>query len=58
MTYFYCDFRDEDKQDCRNLVLSILSHSVKSLLRHSRIFTEHGKGTQKPSDETLTKCLI
>ncbi len=25
---------------------------------HSRIFAEHDKGTEKPSDDTLTKCLI
>jgi hypothetical protein len=62
MTYFYCDFRDEDKQNCRNLLLSIISQlSTRSnfccdIL--SRIFAEHDKGTQKPSDETLTKCLI
>jgi hypothetical protein len=61
-TYFYCDFRDEDKQNCHNLVLSIVSQlCTQSNLccdTLSRIFEEHGKGTQKPSDETLTKCLI
>jgi len=25
LAYFYCDFRDEEKQNCRHLVLSILS---------------------------------
>jgi hypothetical protein len=62
MTYFYCDFRDEDKQNCRNLVLSIISQlcTQSNLCCDilSPIFSEHGKGTQKPSDETLTKCLI
>ena len=62
ITYFYCDFRDEDKQNCRNLVLSIISQlCTQSNLccdTLSPIFAEHGKGTQKPSDETLTKCLI
>jgi hypothetical protein len=62
MTYFYCDFRDEDKQNCRNLLLSIISQLCNQpnlcCDTHSRIFAEHGKGTQKPSDETLTKCLI
>ncbi len=62
MTYFYCDFRDEDKQNCRNIVLSIISQlCTQSNLccdTLSHIFAEHGKGTQKPSDEILTKCLI
>jgi hypothetical protein len=62
ITYFYCDFRDEDKQNCRNLVLSIISQlcTQSNLCSDtlSRIYAEHGKGTQKPSDETLTKCLI
>ena len=62
MTYFYCDFRDEDKQNCRNLLLSIISQlSTRSNLccdTLSRIYAEHDKGAQKPSDETLTKCLI
>ena len=62
MTYFYCDFRDEDKQNCRNLVLSIISQlCAQSNLccdTLSRIFSEHDDGARKPSDETLTKCLI
>ena len=61
-TYFYCDFRDEDKQNCRHLILSVISQlCTQSNLccdTLSRIFVEHGKGTQKPSDETLAKCLI
>ena len=61
MAYFYCDFRDEDKQTCRNLLLSILSQ----LWDQSdlccdilvRIYLAHDKGKQKPSDDTLSKCL-
>jgi hypothetical protein len=59
--YFYCDFRDEDKQNCRNLVLSIISQlCAQSNLccdTLSRIYLAHDKGARKPSDETLTKCL-
>ena len=62
MTYFYCDFRDEDKQNCRNIVLSIVSQlCTQSNLccdTLSRFFLEHDKGTLKPSDETLINCLI
>ena len=61
MAYFYCDFRDEDKQNCRNLVLSIISQlcAQSNLCCDilSRIYLAHGKGARKPSDETLTKCL-
>jgi hypothetical protein len=61
VAYFYCDFRDENKQNCRNLVLSIISqlcaqsHLCCDIL--SRIYLAHDKGVRKPSDETLTKCL-
>ena len=61
MAYFYCDFRDEDKQNCRNLVLSIISQlCVQSNLccdTLCRIYLAHDEGKRKPSDETLIKCL-
>ena len=61
MTYFYCDFRDEDKQNCRNLLLSIISQlcaqSDICCDTLSSIYLAHGKGARKPSDETLTRCL-
>jgi hypothetical protein len=61
LAYFYCDFRDEDKQSHRNLLLSILSQlSAQSNLCFntlSRIYTEHSEGTRKPSDVTLIDCL-
>jgi hypothetical protein len=61
MAYFYCDFRDEDKQNCRSLVLSIISQLC-AQSNHccgilSRIYLAHNKGAQRPSDETLAKCL-
>src|SRR5712672_1986778 len=61
LAYFYCDFRDEDKQSHHNLLLSILSQlSAQSDLyldALSRIHTKHDKGTRKPSDDTLMNCL-
>jgi len=61
ITYFYCDFRDEDKQNCRNLLLSIISQlcaqSDICCDTLSRIYLAHGNGARKPSDETLTNCL-
>ncbi len=61
ITYFYCDFRDENKQNCRNLVLSIISQlCARSKLccdALARIYSAHGDGERKPSDETLIRCL-
>ncbi|KAF8504920.1 hypothetical protein F5888DRAFT_813389 [Russula emetica] len=61
MTYFYCDFRDEDKQSCRNILLSIISQlcaqSDTCCDTLFRIYLAHDKGERKPSDETLTRCL-
>ena len=62
MAYFYCDFRNEDKQNCRSLVLSIISQlCAQSNLccdTLSRVYLAHDKGAQKPSDNTLAKCLM
>ena len=61
MAYFYCDFRDEDKQNCRSLILSIISQLCDQsnlccdTLFH--VYLAHNKGAQKPSDESLAKCL-
>jgi NACHT domain len=61
MAYFYCDFRDEDKQNCRSLILSIISQlcAQSNLCCDAlfRVYLAHNKGGQKPSDETLAKCL-
>ena len=61
MAYFYCDFRNEDKQNCRSLVLSILSQlCAQSNLccdTLSHAYLAHDKGARKPSDDTLAKCL-
>jgi NACHT domain-containing protein len=59
--YFYCDFRDENKQNRRNLVLSILSQlAAQSDLCCdvlSRLYSVHDDGRQKPNDRDLTRCL-
>ena len=61
IAYFYCDFRNEDKQNCRNLVLSIISQlcdqSDLCCDTLSRVYLAHNKGAQKPSDKTLANCL-
>jgi len=61
MAYFYCDFRDKDKQNCRALLLSIISQlcTQSSLCcdMFFRFYLAHGDGTRKPSDDALMQCL-
>jgi hypothetical protein len=61
LAYFYCDFRDEEKQSCRHLVLSILSQLAPQsdlccdIL--SSLHLAHDDGGRKPSDGALIQCL-
>ena len=61
MAYFYCDFRDKDKQSRRNIVpstlwqLSAQSDLCCDFLSH--LYAEHDDGKQVPSDSTLMRCL-
>ncbi|KAI0291491.1 hypothetical protein B0F90DRAFT_1776768 [Multifurca ochricompacta] len=61
LAYFYCDFRDPAKRRVRNALSSLLiqlaaqSDSRRSVL-HS-LYTQHGNGTQQPSDDTLLQSL-
>jgi hypothetical protein len=61
LLYFYCDFRDEDKQNRRNILLSILSQladqSDPSCDILSRLYSTHEHGARKPSDGALTESL-
>ena len=62
LAYFYFDFRDEEKkQDIRNFLTSLLvqlsAYSTPCCKIISRIYSAHGKGTQQPSNDALTKCL-
>ena len=60
IAYFYCDFRDEDKQSRHNILLSILSQlSTQSNLSFdalSRLYLKH-EGERQPSDAALIRCL-
>jgi hypothetical protein len=61
LAYFYFDFRDEEKRNARNLITSLLSQLSASsdtccdVISH--LYSTHGNGTRKPTDEDLTKCL-
>jgi hypothetical protein len=61
LAYFYFDFRDEEKQNLRNLLTSVLtqlsacSEPCCNIL--IRLYFTHGKGTQQPSNGVLIDCL-
>jgi hypothetical protein len=61
LAYFYCDFRDEEKQSCRHLALSILSQlAAQSDLCCdilSSLHLVHDDGGRMPSDGALIQCL-
>ena len=61
LAYFYCDFRDEEKQSCRHLVLSIVSQlAAQSDLCCdilSSLHLAHDDGGRRPSDVALIRCL-
>jgi hypothetical protein len=59
--YYYFDFRDTDKQNRRNLLLSLLSQlSARSdlccYILH-RVYVTHDHGAHKPTDDVLIQCL-
>ena len=61
MAYYYFDFRDTEKQNRRNLILSLLSQlSARSdlccYILH-RIYVTHNNGAHKPTDNVLVQCL-
>ena len=61
LAYFFFDFRDKEKQNVRNFLTSLLiqlsTHLDSCRKTMSRIYSEHGKGTEQPSTQTLIDCL-
>ena len=61
MAFFYFDFKDDKKQTCHGLLLSLViqlstrSHSCHEIL--SIIYTTHEDGAQQPCDGALKECL-
>ena len=61
LAYFYFDFRDEQKNNVRDAVTSLLvqlsaySKPCRDIVY--RLRSAHGKGTQQPSNEILIDCL-
>ncbi len=62
MGYFYFDFRDHKKQNVDDFLSSLLvqfcaqSELCCDIL--SNIYSTHGRGSRKPSNETMTRCLL
>jgi hypothetical protein len=61
MAYYYFDFRDVKKQDCYGLLSSlILQLSTESDSRFSvlsQLYSDHGRGLEKPDIDVLEKCM-
>jgi hypothetical protein len=62
MAYFYFDFRDTEKQHLRGLLSSLISQlSAKSDPCYqilSRLCSDHAGGTEEPSEDVLSQCLV
>ena len=61
MAYFYFNFKDTDKQNRRNLILSLLSQlSARSDICCDmlyRVYLTHDKGAHKPTNDVLIQSL-
>ena len=61
MAYFYFDFRNVNKQGLHDLLPSLLTqlsaHSSACCDILSKLYLNHDKGKNQPSDSVLTKCL-
>ena len=62
MAYYYFDFKDTEKQHLRGLLSSLVFQlSANSDPYHqilSRLYSDHAGGTQEPSEDTLSRCLV
>lgn len=61
VAYFYCDFRDDNKQSYRKLLHSLLVQlSARSKPRRdilTYLYNSHDRGLGEPSDCAITECL-
>ena len=61
LAYFYFDFRDERKQNARNLVASLIlqlsafSDTSSDVISH--LYVTYENGARNPTDDDLIKCL-
>jgi hypothetical protein len=61
LAFFYCDFREDQKKDLRGLLSSLLVQLCHQSDSYCEIlfefYSEHAKGTRRPSDDALVGCL-
>ena len=61
MAYYYFDFRDIKKQDCygllSSLVLQLSAESDSCFNILSQLYSDHGRGIEKPDLDALHKCM-
>ncbi len=62
MGYFYFDFRDHKKRNVDGFLSSLLiQYCAQSELccdSLSTVYSTHGRGSRRPSTETMTRCLM
>ena len=62
MAYFYFDFRDAEKQNLRGLLSSLVFQlSARSDPCYQilfRLYSDNAGGTEEPSEDALSQCLI
>jgi hypothetical protein len=62
LAYFYCDFRDHKKQNIDGFLSSLLvqlcaqSELCCDIL--SSVYSTHARGSRRPTNETMTRCLM
>ena len=61
LSFFYCDFRDEEKTGLRGLLSSLLAQLCHQSDPYcnilSKFYSEHAEGLRRPSDDELVECL-
>jgi hypothetical protein len=61
MAYFFFDFKDKGKQDCRTLLSSLLvqlsDRSEKLCDVLLELYSAHQNGSEQPNDNSLARCL-
>ena len=62
MAYYYFDFKDDEKRHLPGLLSSLVfqlgAESDPCYQILSRLYSDHDEGKQKPSDRTLSTCLM
>ena len=62
LAFFYCDHKDDQKNDRVPLLSSLLAQLCDQSDAYcealSKLYAEHDSGSQDPSDHALTRCLM